>query len=169
MLQLWSSVWGRARRGDYATSWPLKFYPGESHILAVTLMPATSVSACMPLVPFHLLPLAESHRQCVCITPKSIVGPLRGVSWEPPSFFLSPNSYCFLQPEVMGTYVIGAGTLHCGVPLSQGIPHDFLCNVNLIHHTGCGTTHSASPCLSTPLPHASLHLLPSYLSGWMWL
>ena len=50
------SVWGRAQKGDNATAWPLEFCPGGSCALALALVPDTSISPHMPLVPFQLLP-----------------------------------------------------------------------------------------------------------------
>ena len=61
-----------------------------------------------------------------CMSPKSISSPLRGHS-----FFHHPNPHWFLQPEVMGTFLPGTGTLGwvvwtgAGLPPSQGIPPDF--------------------------------------------
>ena len=59
------------------------------------------------------------------------MGPLRGISQEFFSFFYSPNPHWFLQPEVMGTYLPGTGTLgwvvwcRSGIPHSQRIPPNF--------------------------------------------
>ena len=41
----------------------------------------------------------------------SYVGSLRGTAWGSSSFFHQLNPHCFLQPEVMGTYLPGSGTL----------------------------------------------------------
>ena len=59
---------------------------------------------------------AKSQRGWVCMSPKSIVGPIRGCS-----FFHHPNSHWFSQPEVMGTYLPGAGTLGWVVWTGAGI------------------------------------------------
>ena len=66
---------------------------------------------------------AESQRGLACISHKSIRGPFRGDFWESYSFFHHPNSHWFLQPEVMETYLPGAGTLGSVVCCGPGVPH----------------------------------------------
>ena len=56
MLSLLCGSGGSAQKGDNATAWPLEFCLGGTCPLAFTLMPDTSESPCMPLVPFQLLP-----------------------------------------------------------------------------------------------------------------
>ena len=53
---LCGSVWEKAQRRDNTTAWPLEFGPGGSCALVLTLMPDTSISPCMSLVSFQLLP-----------------------------------------------------------------------------------------------------------------
>ena len=56
-------------------------------------------------------------------------------------FLILIQSCWFLQPEVMGTYLSGTGTLDCGswcgagTPCSQDIPPEFLSTTR-----GCGTS-----------------------------
>ena len=76
------------------------------------------------------------------------MGSLSGTAWGSRSFFHQLNSQWFLQPEVVGTYLPGTGTLGweawcgTGTPCSQDIPPKFLSTIH-----GCGT----SPfCVSTP-------------------
>ena len=81
--------------------------------------------------PSSCCPGAEAQREWVCVSPKSIVGPLREHSWESCSFFCHPFSHWFLHPEVMGICLPGTGTLGwvvwCGAgnPRSRGIPSNF--------------------------------------------
>ena len=56
MLSLLCGSGGSAQKGDNATAWPLEFYSGGSCPPALALMPDTSISPLMPLVPFQLLP-----------------------------------------------------------------------------------------------------------------
>ena len=70
---------------------------------------------------------AESQRKWVCISPKSIAGPLKGISSESCSFFCCPNPPWFIQPEIIGTYLPVTGILDwviwswAGIPFSWGI------------------------------------------------
>ena len=54
VLLLCSSVLGRVQKGDNATAWPLDVFKGGNYSLELTLMPDTSVSLRMLLVPFHV-------------------------------------------------------------------------------------------------------------------
>ena len=60
---LCGSMWGRAQKGYHATALPLEFCLGGSCPLALTLMPDTSVSPHVPLVPFQLLPQCWSPEE----------------------------------------------------------------------------------------------------------
>ena len=82
---------------------------GESCPRDLTLMPYTSVSPCMPLVPFMLLLSAGAQRERIRIS--LCVSSLRGTSWDSRSFFNQLNSRWFLLPEVMGTYLPSTGSL----------------------------------------------------------
>ena len=84
-------------------------------------MPDTSASPSMPLVPFKLPFYAGSQREWVWVS--TCVGSLRGTVWESRSFFNQLNSHWFLQPEVMGTYHPGTGTLGWGAWYGAGTPH----------------------------------------------
>ena len=61
------------------------------------------------------------------------VGPLNWVSWKSGIFSHHPNPHWFSQPEVMGIYLPGAGTLGCisglegylGITCPQGILPNF--------------------------------------------
>ena len=108
--------------------------------------------------------LVLKPRQC----DKSMVGPLWGYSWESCSFFHRFSPHCFLQPEVVGTHLIGTGTLGwvvwcgAGIPCFRGITPD----INP-PHVG----------VAPPVPHlqtsqrlsASQHLSvsPTLLPVWM--
>ena len=114
----------------------------------------------------HFLPLChwcpsscclgtESQRGWICLSPKSIAGLLRGHS-----FFCCPNLHCFLQPEAMGTYLLGAGTLGWVVWTGAGISPSEVFLLLFPTIRGYGTSwsclytslhHSVSPCLSIPL------------------
>ena len=98
--------------------------------------------------------------------------------WKSSSFFCCPNPHWFLQPEVIGVCVPGAGTVGCvvwlgaGITSSQGIPPSFYppyMNVGLsIPPPPPPTLVHTSHCLFGPSPQ--LPLLPSsYPFGWMWL
>ena len=76
------------------------------------------------------------------------VGTLRETAWDSRSFFHQPNLCWFLQPEVMGTYLPGIGTMDWGawhvawIPCSQDIPPEHLSATR-----GCGTSlfHISTP------------------------
>ena len=83
---------------------------------------------------------------------------LRGTAWGPRSFFHRLNPHWFLQPEVVGTYPPGTGTLGWGTwyrawtPRSQDILPEFLSttcegpahsrSVPLLPVDGCGFFNS---------------------------
>ena len=69
---------GGLSKGKMATAWPLEFCLEKSYSLTLALMPGTSVSPHMPLVPFQLLPHDGAQRELVYMSPKSVAGPLRG-------------------------------------------------------------------------------------------
>ena len=63
-----------------------------------------------------------------------VLSPCRPFNWSllnTGSFFCRPNPHWFLQPEVMGIYLPGTGTLGCvvwpgaGITCSQGISPNF--------------------------------------------
>ena len=79
-------------------------------------MPDTSVPPRTPLVPFQLL------RWCWSSGGVSLCGgSLRGTAWGSSSFFHRLNPHYFLQPEVMGTYLPGTGTLGWGPGVELGL------------------------------------------------
>ena len=51
------------------------------------------------------------------------VGFLKGTAWGSSSFFHGLNPCWFLQPEVVGTYLPGTGTLSPGAWCGAGTPH----------------------------------------------
>ena len=97
---------------------------------ALALLPVTSLSPVCHLCPSSCC-LVLKPRGWVCISPETFVGPSGGVSRESCLFFCRPNPHWFLQPEVMGTYLPGTGTVGwvvwcgAGIPCSPGIPPDF--------------------------------------------
>ena len=64
----------------------------------------------------------------------------RRTAWDSRSFSHRHNPHWFLQPEIMGTFLLGTGTLGCGAwcgagtPYPQDIPPEFLSTTR-----GCGT------------------------------
>ena len=105
----------------------------------------------------HLLPVCHwclsscypgtgAQRERVWISP--CVGSSRGTAWDSRSFFYQLYPCWFLQPEVMGTYHPGTGTLGCGAccgagtPRSWDIPPEFLSSTR-----GCGASlfHDSIP------------------------
>ena len=65
-------------------------------------------------------PDARAQREWVCVSP--CVGSLRGTVWGSSSFFHRLNPHWFLQPEVVGTYLPGTGTLGWGAWCGAGTP-----------------------------------------------
>ena len=179
MSCLCSSVSGRARRGDSYAAWPLEFCPGGSYLSVLTLHFLPIYFPYMSLVPFQMLPWCciPERAGWVYVSPKSVAGPLRGVSSTAPApaGFHSQKLWEF----IFWCWKPGLGGLDWGwAPSLPRYPSWFLSTT-----CGCGPAssspwaspyHSASPCLSTS-PHlsvplrASLRLLPSYPFGWMWL
>ena len=162
---LCDSVSGSAQRGDNAAARPLEFCPGGSCPTVLTLMPDTSVfSPGMPLVPFQLLPWGWSP-EWVCVSPKSIVGPLRGDSWKSRTFFYHSNPYWFSLPEVMRASLPGCGTLGWVAWSGVGTPHSSaeeldLCSQDILPniyppHMCVGPARLASPPPPTNLDIAS--------------
>ena len=111
--------------------------------------------------PSSCCPGAEAQRMWVWVSPKSIAVPLRRDSRESFSFFGHPNPHWFLQPEVMGTYLPGSGTLGwvvwCGAgnPSFERYPSRFLFTTH-----GCRTACSTSPCLSALLHVSHISMPP---------
>ena len=152
---------------DTGAAWPLEFCPGGR-----CLSTHTSHIPHMLPGPSSRYPGAESQREWVCMSSKSVTGPLRGCS-----FFCCPNPYRFLQPEVMGTYVPDAETLGwvfwtgTGIPRSHGIPSIFLsttreCGIACSHLCVplCAThcLHASPPCTSAPL---RISVTPTHVDG----
>ena len=100
--------------------------------------------------PSSCCPGAGAQREWVCISSKSVLGPLRGDAWESCSFFLYPKPHWFLHTEVMGT--------HLGLEPWAGVGLGFLApEVSLpifIHHMwvwDCPFCISESLCVSMSL------------------
>ena len=116
---------------------------GWSSVLALTLLLATQFLPICHWCPSSSYP--ASQWGWVCTSPKSIGGPFRWVFWEPCSFFCCPNLHWVLQPEVVGIYLPGSGTLgwevwcgagiprSTGFPCSRGVPSHFY-----LPHMGVG-------------------------------
>ena len=92
-----------------------------SCVPALALMPDNSVPSHMSLRPFSLLSQCWSSE--VVSLRKSVLRPFkRALSGIPAvSVFQSFNLHWFLQPEVMGTYLPGAGTLSWVAQSGAGI------------------------------------------------
>ena len=95
--QLCGSVEGGSEKvhGLYMT-----FCLEEGCPAALALMPDTSVSPCIPLMPFNMVPWCWSSEEWVWVSP--LVGSLRGAAWDSMSFFHWLSLHWFLQPEVWG-------------------------------------------------------------------
>ena len=94
--------------------------------------------------------VVRGHSQPIQLTGigKSMYGFFNGNTWDSRSFFHWLNPCKLLQPNIMGTYLSGTGSLgwgaRCGagVPCSQNVPPQFLPTTRV-----CGT----SPfCFSVP-------------------
>ena len=108
--------WGE---GSEKGQWPLPFCLKDSCPPAPALMPDTSVPPCMPLVPLNLLPWCWSS-EGVSLS-KSMCGFFKGNCSS--NFFHQLNPCWFLQPEVMGTYLPGTGTLGWRARCGAGTPY----------------------------------------------
>ena len=115
---------GGRLRGLRKGKWPLstvQFSPGESYSSALAPMPDTSVSPCIPLMPFKLLPWCWSSEgvslsQFMCrLFKRNCLGIQQ--------FFPLTHSPLVLQPEVMGTYLPGTGTLGWRTWCEAGTPY----------------------------------------------
>ena len=93
--------------------------------------------------------------------------------WKPRHFFHCHNPYCFLQPEVIGISLPGAGTLGCtvwpgaGITCSQGIPPEFYpphMNVGLSILLRPSPLHAVLHLGASPPISATLPLLPIYMN-----
>ena len=104
----------RAQKGDSCLCLPLSL--GESCPLAPALIPHTSVSPCMPLVPFKLLLWFWSSRGVSLY--KSICGFFKG-NYLGLQKFLSPS--WFLQAGVIGTSLPDTRALGWGAWLGLGL------------------------------------------------
>ena len=109
LLALWLCE-AKVQKRDNGFCLPLRLK--ESCPLALALMPDTSVPPCMPLVPLKLLPQCWSS-EGVSLS-KSVCGFFKRNFLDSRSFFHCFNPCWFLQPEVMGTYLPGTGTLGWG-------------------------------------------------------
>ena len=106
---------------------------------ALTLMPDSSLSPHMPLVPFKLLPQLWSSEVS---RNKSMMSSLRGTS----SVSLSLNPHWLLQPEVIGTFLPGTGHLGWDPLLLRGYLWSWDCPPNFyLPHLSVGPDHSVSP------------------------
>ena len=108
--QFCGSVAGRAQKRDNGLCPP--FFLGQNCPPAPDLMPDPSVPPCMPLVSFKLLPWCWSSEGMSLS--KSVCGFFKGNSWDSSRFFHQLNLCQFLQPEIVGTYLPGTGTLGWG-------------------------------------------------------
>ena len=120
--------------------------------LALSLKPDNSVPPHMSLVPFELLPQCQSS-EGVSLS-KSVCWPFKRNAWDSKSPVSLSHSPCwFLQPEVMGTYLPGTGTLGWGPGVGLGLltPNISLLNFYLPH-----------VCVG-PAHFVSAHLLPVWM------
>ena len=165
-----ASVWRDAQKGDHATAWSLEFCPGGSCLLALALMSLTSLTPCMPLVPFQLLPWCWSLEGMSLRTSKVLCGSFKRSVLRLPLFLLPPQPTMVFTARSYGDlpswcWSSGLRGLVWGwTPHSRGIPPNFY-----LPHVDVGPPipHLSLPFhLSVPLCR-SLSLHPSYLSGWI--
>ena len=109
--QIWhqfaGSVWGGLRKGTMASALDAGHFHSSPCAIGAFQV-ATQV-----------LELRGSESEFVSLC----VGSLRGTAWDSRSFFHRLNSSCFLQPELVGIYLPGTGTLGWGAWCGPGIPH----------------------------------------------
>ena len=115
--QLCGCVGGRVQKRGNGLCLP--FCLKDSCPPAPALMPDTSVPPCMPLVPLNLLPWCWSSEGVS--RSKSMCGFFKGNCSS--NFFHQLNPCWFLQPEVMGTYLPGTGTLGWRARCGAGTPY----------------------------------------------
>ena len=164
MSPLCGSVWRRAHRRDnggpglWSFAWEEAVSPLALHFLPICRW-----------WPFSCCPVAESRGGgSVWVLSPS---PLRRCS-----FFHHPNPDWFLQPEVVATYLPGAGTLGwvvrtaARIPCSQGIPPIFIYHLWMWNHHSylhVSLHHTMSPCLSASLPFLSVWMNVAALNPWL--
>ena len=117
----------------------------NSCLLALALLSDTSVSPCVPLVPFKLLPQCWSPEGVSLCNP--VVGPLWGHAWESYSFCAAPTPTGFTARSYGDFYSwhwnLGLSGLVCGWDsFLPRYPSWFLSIT-----CGCGTSLS---CVSNP-------------------
>ena len=163
---LFDSAWGRAQKGDNATTWPLAFCLGGRW------PPALSASGARHFIHSLHTTGALLAAACWCWTqslhePEVCCGPFKKRLFRIPQFLLLPQPPLFFTARSYGDlppwhWNCGLGCLVWGWdPYPWGIPPNFY-----PPHAGAGP----------PVPHlrisapfrVSLHLCPSYPSGRMW-
>ena len=84
-------------------------------------------------------PRAGVQREWVWVSP--CVGSLRGTAWDSRSLFHWLSPCWFLQPEVMGIYLLGTRALGLGAWCAAGTPHSWDIHPEFLSTThGCGTS-----------------------------
>ena len=101
------SLRGGLRKGTMASAHPDARYFSLPKYATVALQAA-----------FVVLELRRSESEYV----SPCVGSLRGTAWGSSSFFHRLNLCWFLQPEFVGTYLTGTGTLGCQAWCGAGTP-----------------------------------------------
>ena len=144
ICQLCGSGGGGFRKGQ----WPLPAFLSGRKLSPNSLsMPDTSVPLHLPWCLSTFYPSAGAYREWVWVS--SCVGSSSRTAWNSRSYFHWLNPYWFLQPEAVGTYLPGTGTLgwRPGAGLVLLTPKISLLNFYL-PHVGVGPVHSVSPPLS---------------------
>ena len=123
-------------------------------------MSDTSVSPSMPLVPYQGATLVLELRGSESEKMSPYVGSLRGTVWGSSNFFHQINPHWFLQPEILGIYLPGTGTLGWGPGVGLGL---LIPRISLLNfyppHMGMGPAHSISlPLLQVWMDVVSLIL-----------
>ena len=138
-------VGGRLQKRDNGICPPICL--GESCPPVLTLMPDTTFSPCMPLVPFKLLPWCQSSER-VSLS-KSVCGFFKRNCLEFLQFLPPAHPHWFLHPEDMGTSLLSHGTLE---PWTGGLVWGWDSSLlrypsQIPPHVGLGPACSTSPPL----------------------
>ena len=147
---------GSSCEGSEKGQWPLPAFLFGRKLSSSSCLDArhfNSVSPFMPLLHFKSLPWCWSTKVSLY---NSVCEFFSGNAWDSSNFFHPPNPDWFLQPEVVGTYLPGPGTLGWESCCGAGTPH---------------SRHAFPEVFSIPTwkwDQLFPRLHPSYQSGWMW-
>ena len=154
---LYGSVWGRAQKRDHGHRlasgvWSgMKLSPRHSpwcQTFQFLLICHWCPSSCCPG--------AGDLREWVCVRPKTIVGPLKGGTWESCSFFCHPPPLVFITRSYgdLSSWHWNPGL--CGLMWGWDSPLLRYPSGFLSTRHGCGTAHSPPPRLHASAPTTCL-------------